>query len=45
METLKRILKWTFFIAGVYMLHIMIEVLIVNNVVAYLGYHIPVFVV
>lgn len=44
MKTLKKILKWTFFVAAVYMLHIMVEVFVVSNVVAYMGYHIPVFV-
>lgn len=44
-DTLKKIFKYTFLVIGVYALHILIEALVVTNALAYLGYHLPVFIV
>lgn len=44
-EFMLKVLKYSVLVVGVYALHIMIEALVVTNVLAYLGYHLPVFVV
>ena len=44
MKTLKRILKIAICAISVYALHIALETVILTNIVAYLGYKIPIFI-
>ena len=44
MKTFKKIMKWIFVVAIVYVAHVTIEAFVVTNLLAYFNYTLPIFV-